>query len=268
VCGLIYQNPRPTAASFAAIYPADYVPHHADDRASYMPHPEHAQACAFVNRLQPAGTTLLDIGCGAGTMLRAMRHVAPRWRLVGIEPDPQAATAAQSYGLDVQQSRLEDACLEHAAWDVVTLWNVLEHLPDPLDTLRRVRALLAADGLLCLAVPMADSFDAWLFGRYWAGWELPRHFVMFNRATLRAMLAQAGFAIVATECHNGIEYGISESTRWLLAARIRNSALRRAGIAVTYTRPFRLAVRTLMRPVVALRRSTVLSVAARRAMIE
>lgn len=262
-CGLIYQTPRPTAESFAAIYPDDYVPHSADISAEYTPYPDTVRACGFINRWQPNGHTLLDIGCGAGNLLRAMRVLAPRWHLAGVEPAAGAAATARSYGLDVQPHRLEDAHLPRDAWDAIVLWNVLEHLPDPLGTLRYVRTLLAPGGLVYLAVPMADSLDARIFGRYWIGWDMPRHFVVFERPTLRAMLAQAGLEIVATECNNGIEYGFTESMRWLLRGRIEMLLLRRLSVAATHTRPFRLAVHLLMRAVVAQRRCTVLSVAAR-----
>jgi hypothetical protein len=77
------------------------------------------------------------------------------------------------------------------------------------------------------------------------------------------MLGQAGLEIVATECNNGIEYGFTESMRWLLRGRIERMTLRQLSVAATHTRPFRLAVRLLMRPVVVQRRCTVLSVAAR-----
>jgi 2-polyprenyl-3-methyl-5-hydroxy-6-metoxy-1,4-benzoquinol methylase len=262
-CGLIYQTPRPTAESFAAIYPADYIPHSADSRAEYIPHPDTVRACKFINRWQPAGHTLLDIGCGSGGLLRAMRTLAPHWHLMGLEPDAEAAATARSYGLNVQPHRLEDARLTRDTWDAITLWNVLEHLPDPLSTLRHVRTLLAPGGVAYLAVPMADSLDARIFGDSWIGWDLPRHFVLFERPTLRAMLAQAGLEIIATECNNGIEFCFSESIRWLLRDRIANPTLRQLSQAATYTRPFRLAVHMAMRPVVAQRRCTVLSVAAR-----
>lgn len=261
-CGMRYQSPRPTAESFGAIYPPDYGPYQALDVERGRLHPDLAMACRLVARTQPGGGRLLDVGCGPGLFLRAMRRTAPGWQLTGVEPDATAAQRAQAAGLDVQHATIEATALAPASWDAVTLWNVIEHLPDPLAMLGRIRELLRPGGRLYLAVPLCDSWDARIFGRYWTGWELPRHFIAFDRASLRRTLGQAGFQIGAMTCINGRSYGFTASLRLLIQDRVRSFALRRLGEALTYSRPLALALSPYTALAVAARRCTVLTVVA------
>jgi SAM-dependent methyltransferase len=262
-CGLLYQNPRPAAESFQAIYPPAYVPYQLPACLPPLQVRELTDTCDLIGRLQPAGGRLLDIGCGPGVFLRMLRAQQPAWEVAGIEPDAQAAALARAQSLAVQQCRLEEVDLQPSSWDAVTMWNVLEHLPDPRRTLHTVRQLLRADGLLYLAVPLCDSWDARLFGRYWLGWELPRHFVLFSRATLGELLARTGYELVATACINGVEYGFTESMRLALRAYRGSYGVRRLGIALTHSRPFRLAIKPYLHLMALARRCTVLTVAAR-----
>lgn len=261
-CGLRYQNPRPTADSFAAIYPPDYGPYQPTSVETGRLHPDLAMACRFVAKQQPHAGRLLDIGCGPGLFLRAMRRQHPGWQLHGVEPDARAAGLAQAAGLDVQHCTLEAATLPAASWDAITLWNVIEHLPDPLAMLRRIGGLLRPGGKLYLAAPICDSWDAQLFGRYWTGWELPRHFFAFDTRSLTQLLQAAGFQISASTCINGRSYGFTASLRLLIQEQVRSFALRRLGEALTYSRPLALAISPYTALAVAARRCTVLTVVA------
>jgi 2-polyprenyl-3-methyl-5-hydroxy-6-metoxy-1,4-benzoquinol methylase len=261
-CGLCYQNPRPTSESFAAIYPAEYGPYQAFNIEQGSLHPDLAMACNLVARTQPHGGKLLDIGCGPGLFLRAMRRQHPTWQLAGIEPDPQAALLAQSHGLDVQQATAEVAILSNATWDAITLWNVIEHLPDPRGMLQRIAGLLRPGGQLYVAAPIYNSWDARIFGKYWTGWELPRHFYAFNTQSLTQLLNSAGFQVTATQCINGRSYGFTASLRLLIQERVKRFALRRLGEAITYSRPLALVISPYTALATAARRCTVLTVVA------
>lgn len=262
-CGLVYQTPRPTLASFGAIYPDSYPPHQSLD-TGWHPRDDHVQATRLLRRTQPAGGHLLDVGCGGGDFLRVVRQQAPEWQTMGIDPGPQAVATARQAGLAVQQGTLETAPLPRDQWEAITLWHVLEHLPDPLGTLRLLRQRLAPGGRLYLAVPMCDSWDATLFGRCWLGWDVPRHFVLFDQSTLRALLVRAGFRIRHSQALGGAGsvYFVTESLRWLMQERISSYTLRRVGFALSYSRPFRLLVRPYVWLTAALKRSTELVVVA------
>ena len=261
-CGLIYQNPRPTADSLQIIYPNEYDPHQPVAMPSGKLHPDWVRTCEFIQQQQPDGGRLLDVGCGSGTFLLTLRQLCPKWETIGIEPDPQAATIARQNNLHVQMTQLESATLTTGSFDAVTFWNVLEHLPNPLRSLHYIHQLLRPNGVLYLAVPLCDSWDAQLFGRYWLGWELPRHFVMFNRSTLRTTLLKAGFEIVNTACLSGIEFCFAESIRLCIKDCVRGYALRRLSIAVTYSRLFRLFLKPYLAWATRAGRCTVLTVVA------
>ncbi len=221
-CGLVFQNPRPSAAALSRYYPSDYMPYGADigrslaHRLGWRHGLELHRRCRFVARLKTAGE-LLDIGCATGTFLAGIEDYGA-WRAWGIEPDLGAARRARAQGLDVVVARFEDMELAPGALDAVTLWDVLEHLPDPVDALRNVRRALRPDGLVVLNVPMLDSLDARLFGAYWCGLDLPRHLTLFDHATLWATLDKAGFIPVATGHPTGSHYSYTQSLRlWLQA---------------------------------------------------
>jgi hypothetical protein len=114
-----------------------------------------------------------------------------------------------------------------------------------------------------MAVPMIDSWDAKMFGKYWTGWELPRHFSAFDRPALTQLLQITGFQMLESACINGRSYGWTASLRLLIQDRIRSYTLRRLGEAVTYSRPLALAISPYTALSVILKRCTVLTIAAR-----
>jgi SAM-dependent methyltransferase len=242
-CGLVYLNPRPTAAALRAFYPDDYVsyrrplaaepPLRAWERRLGL-----ARRCRVITRRAPPGR-LLDVGCGTGDFLLAM--VERGWRCIGVELQPHAIRQARRQGLWVLPGDLLDAPLRPDSFDAVTLWDVLEHLPQPRATLERVHALLRPGGLLAVTVPRLDSPEARLFGSYWAGFDVPRHLTVFTRATLERMLHVAGFRIEAFEDVSGRWSACAITLRFLAEDRLRRPALRRAAAALLASRAARLA---------------------------
>lgn len=262
-CGLIYQNPRPSAESFGMIYPGNYGPYQAETITPTTIHSDLRRTCRFINKLQPIGGRLLDVGCGPGKFLQALEILLPQWQSTGIEPDKQAALSARQQGLNVLHGRLEDGQLAKSSWDAITLWNVLEHLPSPVESLKRIRTLLDPKGVLYFAVPMGDSWDAALWRDSWIGWDLPRHFFAFDRSSLQRLLAATGFEIISTACVSGAEYGFTESLRAFVAEHITSYTHQRLAIAISYSRPFRLLLRPYIWKMEQKKRATVLTVAAR-----
>jgi predicted SAM-dependent methyltransferase len=117
------------------------------------------------------------------------------WELAGVEPDASAAEQARQQGLTVYQAPLAQVILPSESFDVVTLWDVLEHLPSPQDALTRIRGWLRPGGWLVIRTPDADSPYARFFGRTWAGLDAPRHPVVFSRSTLSRLLTECGFHV-------------------------------------------------------------------------
>jgi 2-polyprenyl-3-methyl-5-hydroxy-6-metoxy-1,4-benzoquinol methylase len=139
---------------------------------------------------------LLDVGCGEGSFLAVAKRCG--WAVVGLEPDPKAALVAQQRGLDIVNSGLEGLESQSGSFDVITLSHVIEHMHEPLETLRSCNRLLKPGGQLWIETPNIDSLGHRVFGRHWRGLEAPRHLVLFSRSSLVWALSQAGFGRVLT----------------------------------------------------------------------
>lgn len=148
---------------------------------------------------------LLDVGCGAGHLLRAA--AAAKWRGVGLEVSPAAAARLRDEGLDVHHGDLLGAPLEEGTFDVVTLVEVIEHLPDPAGYLDRCLRLLRPGGLLFLTTPNFGSLSRRVLGARWRAIEVPEHLVYFSERPMRLALRRAGFRNIRirTEGANPVE---------------------------------------------------------------
>ena len=155
---------------------------------------------------------LLDVGCAMGYFqLAAERH---DWTTVGVELSPeQAAYAREVLGLDVYTGRFEDTDSEPASFDLVTLWNVIEHVPDPRRFLIRARTLLKPDGMLVLQTPNQGSLITTLArlcyylsrGRYLLPVYSVDHIFRFDKQTLRQLLKWSGFEVIKIEQYDNLD---------------------------------------------------------------
>ncbi len=134
---------------------------------------------------------LLDFGCGSGGFLARMH--AQGWHVTGVDASAAAvAEVREVLGLEAFHGTLPHPRLVPGSFDVVTMWESLEHLHQPLDALRHARTLLASGGRLYVSVPNIEGLPFRWFGEAWTGLDLPRHLTHFSPATLRAMLDRAG----------------------------------------------------------------------------
>jgi SAM-dependent methyltransferase len=195
-CGLIYINPRPV--DIRAYYPPDSYAAHGGKRSKSHFSVAPLRSVGLRRRRRAVlarkrSGRLLDVGCGTGDFLNAMKQKSG-WDTVGLEPSSAAATQArQIYGLDIQVGQLDEVEIPEASFDVITLWHVLEHTPHPRQALIELGRILKPDGVLVLACPIVDSWEANFFGACWAGYDAPRHFYTFSRQTLSRLLGECGF---------------------------------------------------------------------------
>jgi SAM-dependent methyltransferase len=220
-CGFLYLSPRPNADELQQYYPADYLPFRpplTEERSSIRRFDRLIglrRRCNVIAKQKPSGS-LLDIGCGTGDFLAVMDSYRG-WNVRGLEPHEAAATRArEKYELEIDQCRFDEAFYPRESFDVVTLWDVLEHVANPRIALNRIHEILRPDGLVVIGVPNRESFDARLFGPAWAGLDVPRHFSVFSFAHLSGSLREAGFTQVTMSNLNGGYYSFALSVRFWL----------------------------------------------------
>jgi SAM-dependent methyltransferase len=232
-CGLVYLMPQPARPQ--DYYPGEYAPHAPGSADIARSMGLRAGLLRKVRVAQRYGRgPWLDIGCAAGEFLATMQSLGcgPLW---GMDQSEQAVLSARRrYGLDVWRGDVPGLPFADGTVGTVTMWHVLEHLPRPQAALQDVARVLCADGVLVVACPMVDSWEARLFGRHWAGYDVPRHLYAFSRQTLPRLLQQAGFEAFEMP---GVVWGYNSakisSVLWLQERLLRRgSRLLRVGAAL------------------------------------
>jgi SAM-dependent methyltransferase len=141
---------------------------------------------------KPKKGKLLDIGAGTGAFLEAALNDG--WEGVGVEPNEKARSLAKQKGLDCFASL--DA-IDAIQFDIVTLWHVLEHMPNIEQTVQKITSLVADEGFAIIAVPNFKSLDAKYYKNYWAGYDVPRHLWHFSQESIPLLFSD--FELIATK---------------------------------------------------------------------
>lgn len=144
----------------------------------------------LINSLVPHKGSLLDIGAGTGEFLLAAQRAS--WKVTGIEPNPLAQSKALNKALTLHKS-FDD--IPNLTFDVITLWHVLEHLPNLTTQLQTISRLLKPNGVLVVAVPNYKSYDARKYQEFWAAYDVPRHFWHFSKTSIKKLFLPLGFTL-------------------------------------------------------------------------
>lgn len=191
-CGVVFTWPQPT--SLNRFYPVRYR-QYGGLTQGILKFIYNRRVRAWVRELGPSGLAL-EVGCGAGWMLGALRR--QNWRVVGVERSvTSAVTAAAASGVSVFVGDLGGLRPE-PRFDLIILFQVLEHLPDPLGTLQQVTKLLKPGGIVVLAVPNLEGWQARVAGRSWFHLDVPRHLYHFSKRSLFRILSQVGLVVRCT----------------------------------------------------------------------
>ena len=196
-CGSVYHAAGPGWQRIAQIYQAEY--HNARGHTG-DPHVELVKRLTVLRYLQELerlgspGGRLLEVGCSTGVGLETA--AAAGWEVEGVElSEASAALARERQGVRaVHAGRLEETSLDEGAYDVVVLFDVIEHIDPPSAALAHLRRLLRPKGLLLMVTPDAGSVSARLMGARWPH-LLVEHVVLFSRRGMRTALQEAGFDI-------------------------------------------------------------------------
>ena len=139
----------------------------------------------LINSLSNHKGTLLDIGAGTGNFCETSKQNS--WEVYGVEPSEKAREVAAKKNIFLHQS-IED--FKGQQFDVVTLWHVLEHLPDLENTITAIQKLLKPNGVLIVAVPNYNSFDAKHYKGFWAAYDVPRHLWHFSQKSMSKLFSK------------------------------------------------------------------------------
>jgi 2-polyprenyl-3-methyl-5-hydroxy-6-metoxy-1,4-benzoquinol methylase len=252
----VFQDPRVVTEDLSLCYPGEYFTHQAPDVSSTAPQTDlrlrarlrqavmasvrqapisgaigwlggllaksrRLRERAFYGVMdemlpfKPGAARALEVGCGAGRLLKALAQAG--WQVEGVEWDETAADIArQTTGRRVTVGAFQDTALPVAAYDLVVLHHVIEHLPDTQGCLRKIADILAPGGRAVLVYPNVESLGALVFREYWYPWEAPRHLVLPAARSIRKAARAIGFG----------------------AASIKSSA-RHAQTFIAYTRYYR-----------------------------
>jgi 2-polyprenyl-3-methyl-5-hydroxy-6-metoxy-1,4-benzoquinol methylase len=197
-CRLVYVGEDPAQIDFAALYDEGYYTGGQEGVfADYMGQAPARRASARrrvwgLRRLKRQGR-LLDVGCAAGFFLV---EAAAHYQVRGVEfSEYSSRFARERFGLDVFTGTLHDAAFDAAQFDLVTLWDVIEHVPDPASVLAEVARVLAPGGRAVLTTGDIGSDYARARAAQWHLMTPPSHLYFFSRATLATVAARAGLRI-------------------------------------------------------------------------
>ena len=207
-CGLVYVNPLPSAEALGQYYPEGvYERGQFSSLGLWL---RKRRLDRYLGNASPG--TALDIGCGDGKELLYLREKG--WQVVGTELSESSCAAARSAGLEVHCEELEIIGFPDESFDVVMMWHVIEHLRSPRQALQDVNRILKPDGTLLLGCPNYNSVDVWL-AKANAYLDVPRHLYHFTESTMRRLLADTGFDVVATHWFS-LEIGVVSTLQSLL----------------------------------------------------
>jgi 2-polyprenyl-3-methyl-5-hydroxy-6-metoxy-1,4-benzoquinol methylase len=192
-CGLVYANPRWSAdeleAAYAAVEDETYVSEREGREITFEKHLR-----ALEQYTGPAnGRSLLDVGAYIGVFVETA--LAAGWQAEGVEPSAWAVAQARQRHLTVHPGTLSSPELNGRRFDVITLWDVIEHVADPMSELQQAFDLLEPGGWLAVHTMNIDSLTARIMGARWP-WLMDMHLYYFSQATLSAMLSKVGYEVM------------------------------------------------------------------------
>lgn len=202
-CGLVYVSPRPDPAELYALYGETYFHNNESGVVGYSDYIRDEtnirrtarRRLRHLERFIKPGR-MIDVGCAAGFFIDEAHQRG--WQVEGLDVSSFAVEYTRShFGHTAHLGPFTEVGLPAGVYDLVTLWDVIEHVPDPRAYIRRAAELLRAGGVIVLATPDVGSVPARLAGRRWVGFKLSEeHIYYFSISTLTRMLDESGFDVV------------------------------------------------------------------------
>lgn len=186
---ILKTHPQPTLDKLGSYYEfEDYISHTDGKRTLFekMYHFIKRKAIRdkvkLINSYQPVKGRILDIGAGTGDFLLECKN--QNWDILGVEPNDKAKGIALGKGIKFGDT-IEK--LESNSFDVITMWHVLEHVPDVEHQVSELKRLLKPSGTIIIAVPNFKSYDANHYKEFWAAYDVPRHLWHFSKTAIEKL---------------------------------------------------------------------------------
>lgn len=199
--GFLETIPQPTSNKLPDYYKSDNYISHTNSKRNLFERAYHfvrkvslKRKLRLINKFSKEGKNLLDIGCGTGDFLQTAQ--LNNWKVLGIEPNGQARTIANKKTNNSVFKVEYLSKFEQHSFDVITLWHVLEHLPNLENQIEQFKKLLKPNGTLIIAVPNYKSFDAIHYKSFWAAFDVPRHLWHFNKKSISKLVSKQSMEVV------------------------------------------------------------------------
>ncbi len=195
--------PQPSANTLSEYYKSEDYISHTDSKRNWFEKAYHfvrgmalKRKLTLINSFPVSGKTILDVGSGTGDFLQTAKNNS--WNVYGIEPNEKARAIANSKTRNqvFNTNTLQE--FESGTFDVITLWHVLEHLPNLEIEIQNLNRLLKPNGRLVIAVPNFKSYDAKHYNAFWAAYDVPRHLWHFSQTSISKLFSKHNLEIEKT----------------------------------------------------------------------
>lgn len=188
---MLITHPQPSLDKLPSYYESvDYISHTDGNKSFFEKMYQFVKSIALKNKLNLINSEsqrgkILDIGAGVGDFLSVAKKDG--WEIIGVEPSEKAKAIAKNKGVTFVES-IND--LENNSFDVITMWHVLEHVPDLENQIKELKRLIKPSGTIFIAVPNFNSFDAKYYGSFWAAYDVPIHLWHFSKTAIKKLFAK------------------------------------------------------------------------------
>ena len=189
ILDMLITSPQPSLDNLGKYYESvDYISHTDSKRSLFEKAYHFVKSIALKNKLNlinscsPNKGKLLDIGAGTGDFLLTAKENG--WITIGIEPSEKAKAIAVKKGVEFLATTEE---LESHTFDVISMWHVLEHVPNLENQIKELKRLVRPNGTIIIAVPNFKSYDAKYYGKFWAAFDVPIHFWHFSKTAIKLL---------------------------------------------------------------------------------
>ena len=198
---LLITTPRPAVDDLSRYYDSDDYISHSDSKKSFIDKVYQIvrnytikQKVKLINSFSATNKSVLDIGSGTGDFLMACKQNG--WSIDGVEPNTKANKETRSKTFKEISKDISE--LNNKQFDVITMWHVLEHVPNLNEYISILKNILKPDGVLVVAVPNHKSYDATYYKEFWAAYDVPRHLWHFSRLSIDKLFQLANMKVTKT----------------------------------------------------------------------